>query len=118
MATAGCQSNRRLSICILYSITNRSHPATALSTGIQLKETLFPPKQNERTIFGFVQVPVLVSDLDIECRLWVKIRLAPLSPYLGTVSLAFVGPPNIKVQLSPYNSVRLMRVPVLQVGTL
>ncbi|GMH35092.1 hypothetical protein BSKO_02960 [Bryopsis sp. KO-2023] len=61
-----------------------------------------------------LQVPVLVSDLDIECRLWHKIRLAPLSPYLGTISLAFVAPPNIKVQLSPYNSVRLMRVPVLQ----
>lgn len=67
-------------------------------------------------VYWFQQVPVLVSDLDIECRLWVKIRLAPLSPYLGTISLAFVAPPNIKVQLSPYNSVRLMRVPVLQVG--
>ena len=32
----------------------------------------------------------------------------------GTISLAFVGQPNVKVQLSPYNRVRLMRVPVVQ----
>eukprot|EP00210_Caulerpa_lentillifera_P007763 g7408.t1 len=61
-----------------------------------------------------MKVPVLVSDLDLECQLWLKIRLAPLTPYLGTISFAFVGPPSIKVQLAPYNSVRLMRVPVLQ----
>lgn len=62
-----------------------------------------------------MQIPVLVSDLDLECQLWLKIRLAPMTPYFGTVSLAFVGPPTIKVQLLPYNRVRLMRVPVVQV---
>lgn len=62
-----------------------------------------------------MQIPVLVSDLDLECQLWLKIRLAPMTPYFGTISLAFVGPPTIKVQLLPYNRVRLMRVPVVQV---
>ena len=62
-----------------------------------------------------MQIPVLVSDLDLECQLWLKIRLAPMTPYFGTVSLAFVGAPTIKVQLLPYNRVRLMRVPVVQV---
>ena len=62
-----------------------------------------------------VQIPVLVSDLDLECQLWLKIRLAPMTPYFGTIALAFVGPPTIKVQLLPYNRVRLMRVPVVQV---
>ena len=38
------------------------------------------------------------------------------SPYVGTVSLAFVGPPSVRVQLAPYNRVRLMRIPILQVG--
>ena len=61
------------------------------------------------------QIPVLVSDLDLECQLWLKIRLAPMTPYFGTVSLAFVGPPTIKVQLLPYNRVRLMQVPIVQV---
>lgn len=60
------------------------------------------------------KVPVLVSDLDLECALWLKLRLAPMCPWIGTISLAFVGPPAVKVQLSPYNRVRLMRVPVLQ----
>lgn len=35
--------------------------------------------------------------------------------WMSTISLAFVGSPNVKVQLSPYNRVRLMRVPVVQV---
>lgn len=61
-----------------------------------------------------IKVPVMVSDLDLECSLWVKIRLAPMCPYIGTISLAFVGPPSIRVQLSPYNRVRLMRIPILQ----
>ncbi len=62
------------------------------------------------------KIPVLVSDLDLECKLWVKLRLAPMCPWIGTISLAFAGAPAVKVQLSPYNRVRLMRVPVLQVG--
>lgn len=62
-----------------------------------------------------LQIPVLVSDLDLECRMWLKLRLAPLAPFIGSLSLAFVGPPNIKVQLSPYGKVRLMRIPILQV---
>lgn len=50
--------------------------------------------------------------------MWLKIRLAPMCPWFGTVSLAFVGPPTIKVQLLPYNRVRLMKIPVLQVRAL
>lgn len=61
---------------------------------------------------------MLVSDLDLECKLWIKVRLAPMAPHIGTIALAFVGPPNIKVQLLPYNHVRLMRIPVLQVRVL
>ncbi|KAL0042532.1 hypothetical protein WJX79_002601 [Trebouxia sp. C0005] len=61
-----------------------------------------------------LKIPVLVSDLDLECQLWLKIRLAPMTPYFGTISLAFVGPPTIKVQLLPYNRVRLMQVPIVQ----
>lgn len=67
---------------------------------------------------SLLQIPVLVSDLDLECRMWIKIRLAPMAPYIGTLSLAFVGPPTIKVQLSPYGKVRLMRIPILQVRLL
>ena len=64
---------------------------------------------------GAVQLPVLVSDLDLECKMWIKLRLAPMCPYIGSISLAFVGAPNVKVQLLPYNRVRIMRIPILQV---
>lgn len=57
---------------------------------------------------------MLVSDLDLECRLWLKLRLAPMSPYIGSLSAAFVGPPTIRLQLLPYNRVRIMRIPILQ----
>jgi hypothetical protein len=63
-----------------------------------------------------LQLPVLVSDLDLECKMWIKLRLAPMCPYIGSISLAFVGPPIIKVQLLPYNRVRIMRIPILQVS--
>ncbi len=65
-----------------------------------------------------VQLPVLVSDLDLECKMWIKLRLAPMCPYIGSISLAFVGAPNVKVQLLPYNRVRVMRIPILQVTSL
>ena len=58
---------------------------------------------------------MLVSELDLECELWIKLRLAPLPPHVGTISLAFVGQPTVRVQLAPYNRVRLMRIPILQV---
>lgn len=61
-----------------------------------------------------LKVPVMVSDLDLECKLWLKLRLAPMCPYIGTLSMAFVGPPTIKVQLSPYDRIKLMRIPVIQ----
>ena len=69
-------------------------------------------------VVQFVQLPVLVSDLDLECKLWIKLRLAPMPPYIGTIALAFVGPPTIKVQLLPYNHVRIMQIPILQVSWL
>lgn len=59
-------------------------------------------------------MPVLVSELDLECQLWVKVRLAPLPPNVGTISLAFVGQPTVRVQLAPYNRIRIMRIPILQ----
>lgn len=50
--------------------------------------------------------------------MWIKLRLAPMTPYIGSISLAFTEPPIIKVQLLPYNRVRLMRIPILQVTLL
>ena len=61
---------------------------------------------------------MLVSDLDLECKMWLKLRLAPLPPYIGAVSLGFLSPPMIKVQLSPYGKVQLMRIPIIQASAL
>ncbi len=32
-----------------------------------------------------LKVPVLISDLDMECQMWLKLRLAPLCPWIGTI---------------------------------
>ena len=56
----------------------------------------------------------MVEDFDVDGRMWIKARLAPMCPYVGTISVAFVSPPKIQVALSPYNRVPLMRIPFLQ----
>jgi Ca2+-dependent lipid-binding protein len=61
-----------------------------------------------------IKIPVMVSDLDLESKLWLKIRLAPMCPWIGTLGLGFVGSPSIKVQLNPYNRIRLMKIPIIQ----
>lgn len=72
--------------------------------------------QAHHLVLSSLQLPVLVSDLDLECKMWIKLRLAPMCPYIGSISLAFVGAPNVRVQLLPYNRVRVMRIPILQVS--
>jgi hypothetical protein len=69
--------------------------------------------------FG-TNIPVGVYDLDVDAELWVKIRLAPIAPYVGTVSLAFVRLPTIKLVLAPFRLVNLFAIPFLSrsVGTL
>ena len=61
-----------------------------------------------------VQVPIVLTDLDFEGKVRFKARLAPLSPYIGSLSFAFVGAPSIRVQLAPYNRIQLMNIPVVQ----
>ena len=59
-------------------------------------------------------IPVQVYDLDVESDLWLRARLAPLPPYIGRLTLAFVEPPAIGVQLAPYKRAQLMRIPLVQ----
>ena len=61
-----------------------------------------------------IRIPVQVYDLDIESDLWVRARLAPLAPYIGRLSLAFVDSPAVGVQLAPYKRAQLMRIPIIQ----
>ena len=72
---------------------------------------LAPISLNRPWIF---RIPVQVYDLDIESDLWVRAKLAPLAPYVGQLSLAFVDSPAVGVQLAPYKRVQLMRIPVVQ----
>ncbi|OIV99578.1 hypothetical protein TanjilG_17388 [Lupinus angustifolius] len=60
-----------------------------------------------------IEVPVVVHDFDIDCELWVKMRLIPTEPWVGSASWAFVSLPNIKFQLSPFRKFNLMTIPVL-----
>ena len=66
--------------------------------------------KSEMLMFQIAARSMQVSDLDVEGKLWIKIRLAPMPPWIGTLSVAFVGPPRIRIQLAPYNRIRLMQV--------
>ncbi|CAI5491562.1 unnamed protein product [Closterium sp. Naga37s-1] len=58
-------------------------------------------------------VPVGVHDLDVDAELWVKLRLTPRKPYVGTLSIAFVRLPTIKLVLAPFRIVNLFAIPFL-----
>jgi len=61
-----------------------------------------------------IRIPVQVYDLDIESELWIRAKMAPLAPYVGQLSLAFVDSPAVGVQLAPYKRAQLMRIPIIQ----
>lgn len=44
-----------------------------------------------------IEVPVMVEDFDLDARTWIKLRLAPMCPWVGVISLAFVEAPRIQV---------------------
>ena len=39
-------------------------------------------------------ISAAAADLDLESKLWLKIRLAPMCPWIGTLGLGFVGAPS------------------------
>ncbi|GLJ32859.1 hypothetical protein SUGI_0661880 [Cryptomeria japonica] len=65
--------------------------------------------------FGFmpVMIPVGIRDLDVDGELWVKLRLIPSEPWVGTATWAFVSLPKIKLNLAPFRLLNLMTIPVL-----
>ena len=52
-------------------------------------------------------IPVGVHDLDVDAEMWVKLRLSPRKPYVGTLSIAFVRLPTIKLVLAPFRILNL-----------
>ena len=48
-----------------------------------------------------IEVPVMVEDFDLDAKLWIKLRLAPMCPWIGVVSLAFVEQPRIQARRAP-----------------
>lgn len=66
---------------------------------------------------GFVPItiPVGVRGLDVDGELWVKLRLVPSEPWVGTATWAFVSLPKIKLDLSPFRLFNLMAIPFLSI---
>lgn len=52
-----------------------------------------------------IKVPVALHDLDLQAELWVRVRLAPRSPFIDTISVAFVKLPSIRFELAPFRQV-------------
>lgn len=66
---------------------------------------------------GFIPItiPVGVRGLDVDGELWVKLRLVPTEPWVGTATWAFVSLPKIKLDLSPFRLFNLMTIPFLSI---
>ena len=55
-----------------------------------------------------VTIPVGVREFDVDGEIWVKLRLVPSEPWVGTATWAFVSLPKIKLDLSPFRLFNLM----------
>uniref|UniRef100_A0A7S2ZFI3 C2 domain-containing protein n=1 Tax=Rhodosorus marinus TaxID=101924 RepID=A0A7S2ZFI3_9RHOD len=62
--------------------------------------------------FG-VNVPVLVGDMNIDAKAWVRAKLTREAPYLYEISWALAEKPNLDVVIKPFKAVNLMTVPGL-----
>ncbi|KAJ8905189.1 hypothetical protein NDN08_001698 [Rhodosorus marinus] len=62
--------------------------------------------------FG-VNVPVLVGDMNIDAKAWVRAKLTREPPYLYEISWALAEKPNLDVVIKPFKAVNLMTVPGL-----
>ncbi|KAH7426073.1 hypothetical protein KP509_11G083500 [Ceratopteris richardii] len=61
-----------------------------------------------RAGFITITIPVGVRELDVDGELWVKLRLVPSEPWVGSATWAFVSLPKIKLVLSPFRLFNLM----------
>lgn len=60
--------------------------------------------------FGFVpiKIPVAIRGLDLDGEVWVKLRLIPTEPWVGTATWAFVSLPKVTLALAPFRLLNLM----------
>lgn len=60
--------------------------------------------------FGFlpIEIPVAIRGLDLDGEVWVKLRLIPTEPWVGTATWAFVAPPKVTLALVPFRLFNLM----------
>jgi len=62
-----------------------------------------------------ITVPFGIRGLDLDGEIWVKLRLIPTEPWVGTATWAFVSLPKITLALAPFRIFNLMAVPVLNI---
>lgn len=49
----------------------------------------------------------------MDAELWIKVRLVPTEPYVGSFTWAFANKPRIKLVLAPFRFVNLMNIPLI-----
>lgn len=60
--------------------------------------------------FGFmpIKIPIAIRGIDLDGEVWVKLRLIPTEPWVGSATWAFVSPPKVKLALAPFRLFNLM----------
>ncbi|EFJ10603.1 integral membrane single C2 domain protein [Selaginella moellendorffii] len=60
-----------------------------------------------------VMIPVGVRGFDVDGEIWVKLRLVPSEPWIGTATWAFVSLPKIILALAPFGLFNIMTFPFI-----
>ncbi|CAK9198291.1 unnamed protein product [Sphagnum troendelagicum] len=60
-------------------------------------------------------IPFGIRGLDLDGEMWVKLRLIPTEPWVGTATWAFISLPKVTLAVAPFGILNLMAVPVLNI---
>jgi hypothetical protein len=60
-------------------------------------------------------IPFGIRGLDLDGEMWVKLRLIPTEPWVGTATWAFLSLPKVTLAVAPFGILNLMAVPVLNI---
>eukprot|EP00184_Porphyridium_aerugineum_P008380 CAMPEP_0184691312 /NCGR_PEP_ID=MMETSP0313-20130426/202_1 /TAXON_ID=2792 /ORGANISM="Porphyridium aerugineum, Strain SAG 1380-2" /LENGTH=881 /DNA_ID=CAMNT_0027149005 /DNA_START=261 /DNA_END=2906 /DNA_ORIENTATION=- len=60
-----------------------------------------------------IVIPVMISDLDLDAKFWIRARLIKDEPFVADASIAFVQQPRLSLSVKPFKALDVMYVPGL-----
>ncbi|KAA8492863.1 Synaptotagmin-5 [Porphyridium purpureum] len=60
-----------------------------------------------------IRLPVMISELDLDAKFWLRARLIPKDPYVADACIAFVDRPRLNISIKPFKYLDIMYIPGL-----